>query len=110
MNRFGLYCLQCVVGVVGVVGVSASLWFLALIYGFLAFGKDHPVNAALRIFGAKPLALNLSEIMEMSVYGLIPLVLSITTAICIYVSLAVASALVTYKSILALDERLSTTE
>lgn len=107
MNRFGLYCLQ---GVVGCVGISVSLWFLALIYGFLAFGEDHPVNAALRVFGAKPLALNLSEMMEMSVYGLIPLVLSITTAICMYVSLAVVSALATYKSVLALDERLSTTK
>lgn len=102
MNNFRLYCAQCVVGVIG--GGVSSL-FLELLYGFLAFGNDHPINMALKFFGAKPLALNLPEILEPSVVGLAPLGISIATAICIHVSLTLLTIQTTYKSILALDDR-----
>jgi hypothetical protein len=58
MKKLGLHCLRFGTTVVG---IAIALWFLRLLYGFFALGENHPVNAMLGVFGAKPFFLEFSR-------------------------------------------------
>ena len=69
-------------------------------------GEDHPINKALKLVGGRPLLLRMVSIQESSALKLVPFLLSILTALNIYVGLATLSALIAYKIIKAIDQRL----
>lgn len=103
LSRFGLnFCRALVV----MLGVSISFWFVQRCYGYLVLSEDHPINKALQLVGGRPLLSSMVSIHESSVFKLIPTFLSIVTAFAIYVGLAALSALITYKIIKAIDQRL----
>lgn len=103
MSRFGLDFRRALVVMLG---VSISFWFVQRCYGYFVLGEDHPANKALQLVGDRPLFLSMVSIHESSLLKLIPIFLSIFTAFYIYVGLATLSALITYKVIKAIDQRL----
>lgn len=82
MNRPISIFLQLVVGMIG---ITLSLWLLKNLYGFVFLGNEHPIDILLRFFNARPVMFQ--TFTNISLFKVIPLMVSAITAITIYVSL-----------------------
>jgi len=103
MNRFGLNFRGALVVMLG---VSISFWFIQRCYGYFVLGEDHPINKVIQLVGGRPLLLSMVGIHESSVFEWVPVLLSMLTAFAIYIGLAALSALIAYKIIKAIGQRL----
>jgi len=101
-NNHGYVALQIVVGIIG---AALFILFINFLIGYLTSNENHPLNFILQLFGARPMMLNMEDILNVSVFDLIKVIISIITAAGIYISLAAVTAIVTCRLIKALGNK-----
>lgn len=88
--------------VLSVIGVTASFFFLYRLYAYFAVDGVHPINIIYYYLGAAPITgLNFPYFAEISILDIIPLVISVSSTMVLYLGMAGLSALPAFKLIFA---------